>query len=278
MEIVEQSEGRNSYLTEPESLEEGDGGSHTIHGVALGHRDITGSNTGSKLFWTADALRMAADSLVGRPLVVDHEDSAYAVVGKITDARFEDSVGIRYKARLEDDELAQKIKDDLLEVSVKIFRPEDEELDERTDGVLEVDRAKVDNLSIVPKGEAPANHVEYGSPEDFSKEMCLEGFESEEEVESEEAVEEEELDLESAAEFVAGESNVAVDEVYAFMEAICTDEGDREAVDTVVNEAYRGIGFDGVEEAFSESEVEEEEAEDGESESEKSLLDEVVLN
>lgn len=274
MEIVEQSEGRDSYLTESDSLNEEEG-SHTIHGVALGHRDITKSKNGSELFWTAEGLQMAAESLIGRPLVVDHEDSAYAVVGEVTGAKFEEGVGIRYKARLEDDELAEKIRDDLLEVSVKIFRPEDEELEERQGGVLEVDRAKIDNLSIVAKGEAPSNHVEYGSPDDFSKETCLEDFESEEQ-ESEEEVEE--LDLESAAEVVAEESGVAEEEVYAFMEAICADEGDREAVDTVVNEAYRGMGFDGVEEAFSESEVEEEEAEDGEDESEKSLLDEVVLN
>lgn len=173
MEVIEQSSPRSSFLGEPESFEESDG-DHLIHGVALGHRDITRSGTGAELYWTAEALNMAAKSLEGRPLVVDHEDSAYNVVGDIEQAKFKENVGIIYEARLTDEELAEKIQDDLLEVSVHIFRPDDEKLEEREDGVLEVDRAKIKNLSIVPIGEAPSNTVQYGEADDFSEEECLE--------------------------------------------------------------------------------------------------------
>lgn len=181
MEIVERSEGRSTFLTEPESLREGSD-DHIINGVALGHGDVTRSESGSKLYWSEDALRMAADTMVGRPLVVDHEDSSYAVVGEVTRAKFKENVGIVYEARLTDDTLAEKIQDDLLEVSVKVFRPEDEKLEERSEDVLEVDMAKIDNLSVVPVGEAPSNHVEYGKSDDFSKEVCVEGLEVEEEL------------------------------------------------------------------------------------------------
>lgn len=172
MEVVEKSTLRNSYLDESESFEEGESG-HLIHGVALGHRDITRSESGAELYWTADALQMAASGLEGRPLVVDHEDSAYNVVGEIEQAKFEENVGIVYEARLTDDELADKIQDDLLEVSVHIYRPADDKLASRGDGTLEVDKAKIDNLSIVPVGEAPSNYVEYGEAENFSEEECL---------------------------------------------------------------------------------------------------------
>lgn len=185
MEVVEQSSSRNSYLTD-ESFDESGEGDHLIHGVAMGEGDITRSKSGKELFWSADALRMAANTLEGRPLVVDHEDSAYAVVGEVTDAKFKENVGIVYEARLTDEELAEKIRDDLLEVSIKVYRPEDEQLEEREDGVLVVDRAKIDNLSIVAVGEAPSNTVEYGEADDFSEEECLEALSEEEDSEEEE--------------------------------------------------------------------------------------------
>lgn len=188
MEVVEESSSRNSYLGEKEIFDEGEE-DHLIHGVAMGHGDITRSKSGKELYWSADALKMAANTLEGRPLVVDHEDSAYAVVGEVMEANFKEDVGIVYKARLTDEELADKIQDDLLEVSIKVYRPDDEKLEEREDGVLVVDRAKIDNLSVVARGEAPSNYVEYGESEDFSEEECLEVLSDETESEQDESVE-----------------------------------------------------------------------------------------
>lgn len=222
MEVVEESSPRNSYLGEPESFDEGEG-DHLIHGVAMGEGDITRSQSGAELYWSADALRMAANTLEGRPLVVDHEDSAYAVVGEVMEANFKENVGIVYKARLTDEELAEKIQDDLLEVSIKVYRPDDEKLEEREDGVLVVDRAKIDNLSVVARGEAPSNYVEYGESDDFSEEECLELLSVEEEDEQDETFDE----IVSA---VADELEASEERILEAIESLEEEESESDSV------------------------------------------------
>ena len=135
----------------------------TIHGIAIGADDVTKGSSGIKKFWPAEELQEAAESLEGRPLVVDHDNSAAGVVGRITKAGWNGDVGVIYEAELYDEDYAEKVDNGLLEVSVRGYHIPVEEMDERDeDGALVVENIEFDNLSIVPKGAAPSNTLEMG--------------------------------------------------------------------------------------------------------------------
>ena len=135
----------------------------TIHGVAIGADDVTKGSSGIKKFWPAEELQEAAESLEGRPLVVDHDNSAAGVVGRITKAGWKDGVGVIYEAELYDEDYAENVDNGLLEVSVRGYHIPVEEMDRRPeDGAKVVENIEFDNLSIVPKGAAPSNTLKMG--------------------------------------------------------------------------------------------------------------------
>lgn len=156
-------ERRDAYLSE---LDEGP--PFTVHGVALGSGDVTVGQSGIKKLWPEEELRRAADSLEGRNLVVDHDNSSSGVVGEVTKAGFKDGVGVIYEAEMFEEDLAEKIDNGLLEVSIRGKHKDVEEMDETEDGAKVVEDIVFDNLSIVPTGAAPSNTIEIGEAEELS--------------------------------------------------------------------------------------------------------------
>jgi hypothetical protein len=151
------------------SLGDSGGPPFTVHGVALGAGDVTKGASGIKKKWPADELAEAADSLEGTNLVVDHENNADGVVGTVTKAGYKEGTGVVYQADLYEEELAEKIENDLLEVSIRGYHADVENLEEDDEtGALIVKDITFDNLSIVPTGAAPSNTLNMGSHEELT--------------------------------------------------------------------------------------------------------------
>lgn len=146
----------------------------TVSGVAIGEDDVTNGLSGQSTRWPADVLRDASDLLEGIPIVKDHpgvekDGDALTVdaqapidakVGEVTDARYQDGVGLLWKGVVADDSIAEKIEAGLAQVSPVVARslgdPDD-------DGVRDVQEVKAfRDLGVVSKGAAPSNNVEAG--------------------------------------------------------------------------------------------------------------------
>lgn len=146
---------------------------HRLHGVALGVGDVTRGMSGLQKKWTRDALSDSAESLTGKPLVVNHVNhDVDAVVGQVTEAGFKDGVGVIWEGELGDDDLADKIQKGWLDVSPRVIHEplEDMEVEGDADDPIHV-VDNVDefvNLSLVPQGAAPSNEVSLGDHDDLA--------------------------------------------------------------------------------------------------------------
>ena len=142
---------------------------YTVHGVALGSGDVTKGASGITKKWPADELEDAVDSLEGKNLVVDHKNNADGVVGEVTKCGFKEGTGIVYQAELYEEDYADKIENGLLEVSIRGYHDDVEDLeeDEDTDALI-VKNITFENLSIVPNGAAPSNTLNMGEHEELS--------------------------------------------------------------------------------------------------------------
>jgi hypothetical protein len=146
----------------------------TIHGIAIGEGDVTRGQSGIRKKWPKEALKPAVDSLEGRSLVEDHDNSSRGVVGEVVAAKYKDDVGVLYEAELYDEELAERVKNGLLEVSIRGYHGDVENMAETEEGAKLVQRVKFDNLSIVPSGAAPSNTAEMGPSSELSPAECAE--------------------------------------------------------------------------------------------------------
>jgi len=163
--------GEQTYVSE---LSEG--APYTVHGIALGDNDVTVGQSGVKKMWPAEELEIAADTLKGTSLVVDHENGANGVVGNVTKAGHKDGTGVVYEAELYDDDLAQKVENGLLEVSIRGYHADVDSLEEDADTDAKiVEDIEFDNLSIVPTGASPSNTLEMGEHAELS-EAALSAF------------------------------------------------------------------------------------------------------
>jgi len=158
-------ERREAHLSE-----EQDEPPYTIHGVALGSGDVTHGSSGVKKMWPGEELKKAAETLQGKNLVVDHNNSASGVVGRVTKAGYKEGTGVVYEAKLYDEELVDRVKDGLLEVSIRGYHIDVDEMEENGDGVKIVEDIQFDNLSIVPQGASPSNTLEMGEHAELSVE------------------------------------------------------------------------------------------------------------
>lgn len=156
-------ERREAFLSSDDDDE-----SYTIHGVAIGEGDVTKGSSGIKKYWPADELQDAAETLEGTNLVVDHDNSSSGVVGRVVKAGYEEGSGVLYEAELYDEDLADKIENGLLEVSIRGLHKDVEEMDENDDGALVVEDIEFANLSIVPSGASPSNTLEMGASTQLS--------------------------------------------------------------------------------------------------------------
>lgn len=146
----------------------------TIHGIAIGEGDVTRGQSGIRKKWPREALKPATDTLEGRSLVEDHDNSSRGVVGEVVATEYKDGVGILYEAELYDEELAERVANGLLEVSIRGYHGDVEEMEETEEGAKLVERVRFDNLSIVPSGAAPSNSAEMGPSSELSPAECAE--------------------------------------------------------------------------------------------------------
>jgi len=141
---------------------------YIIHGVAIAAGDVTRGQEGVLKKWPEETLREAADSLTGKNLVTDHENTVHSVVGEITEARFRDGE-VQFKAELDDRGIAESVANGRLDVSARILHRETEELEKDDQGAYVIDLAHFDNLSFVLKpGAAPSNDVGVGATASMS--------------------------------------------------------------------------------------------------------------
>ena len=154
----------NNYISELS-----DGPPYQVHGIALGADDVTVGSSGVKKMWPAEELEKAADTLRGTNLVVDHNNDADGVVGRVTKSGYKEGTGVVYEAELYDEDLAEKVKSGLLEVSIRGYHADISSLEEDDDtGAKVVENIEFDNLSIVPTGAAPSNTLEMGAHAELS--------------------------------------------------------------------------------------------------------------
>jgi hypothetical protein len=147
-------------------------GPWTIHGIAIGEGDVTRGQSGIRKKWPKDALKPAAETLEGRSLVEDHDNTSRGVVGTVLNAEYKDGVGVLYEAELHDRDLAKRVKSGLLEVSIRGYHEDVDQMSETDDGAKLVTRVRFDNLSIVPSGAAPSNTAEFGPSSELSAAEC----------------------------------------------------------------------------------------------------------
>jgi hypothetical protein len=154
---------REAHLSELEG-----GPPYPIHGIALGAGDVTVGQSGIKKVWPADELQAAAETLEGTNLVKDHGKKSSDVVGTVTKAGYKEGVGVLYEAELYEEDLAKKVSNDLLEVSIRGSHIDVDEMEENGDGAKVVENIEFADLSIVPTGAAPSNTVDMGEHAELS--------------------------------------------------------------------------------------------------------------
>jgi hypothetical protein len=112
-----------AVLTDAPTTSTLEGESWAVHGVALSEDAITHGGSGQRRYWPADALRPAADGLANRPIVKNFhgrtgQATADEVIGVITDTGYQPGVGIVFEGEISDKEIANKIANGYLDVSV----------------------------------------------------------------------------------------------------------------------------------------------------------------
>jgi len=144
-------------------LSDGVDGTHIVHGVAIGENDTTLGKSKKKKRWLPSALKQVAATLEGVPLTTEHSRDPEVVVGEVTDAAYEDDVGVVYEAELDDADLAEKVANGRLEVSPRIFHPQTSDLEQDEDDAYLIDEAReARHLALVQRGAAPSNSVAAG--------------------------------------------------------------------------------------------------------------------
>ena len=143
-----------------------------VSGIALGASDSTVGQSGNKKFWPAETLRDAAPTLAGKPIVTDHNNDSDSVVGQVTKAGYKEDVGVIYEGVVFEDSLAEKISQGLLEVSIRGYHGDPDEMETTDDGAAIIDKLVFDNLSIVPDGASPSNTLDVGEHAELEKNVA----------------------------------------------------------------------------------------------------------
>lgn len=142
------------------------GSTWTVNGVALSEDAITVGKSGQRRLWPADAIRRAADQLEGRPIVKnfhDLEGSADAddVIGRITEAGYQDGLGLVFQGEISDRSIAEKVGNDFLEVSaVPGIGAESYDPDRDAHVVEEITGFR--DVAVVPDGADRGNDIALG--------------------------------------------------------------------------------------------------------------------
>ena len=98
------------YNVEFFSEKDSEESNNEISGVAI--EETTSLN---KVRYPAEVLQRAAESLKGVPLLKDHNNSVDSIVGRVTEALFdENSKAVRFKAKIMDKGISEKVKQGLI--------------------------------------------------------------------------------------------------------------------------------------------------------------------
>lgn len=127
-------------------------GDFTIQGIAI--NETTTSN-GHKFI--GEELAKSAHTLVGRPLLKDHNNSVDSIVGKVTTARFDDSLrSIPFKAVVKDPKIKELIKDKLLSTVSVGAHVDPSNIEELENGDIVPHNITFKELSVVAVPADPA--------------------------------------------------------------------------------------------------------------------------
>ena len=141
-----------------------------VSGVAIGEGDITIGGSGKQTFWPKETLKEAAESLEGQPLATDTDHTAEdpqpqtpveAIAGEVVNAGYVDGVGVVFEAELDDESLAEKVRNGRLEVSPLVSR-DIEPLEDGEAAFKATDINRWRDLALVANGAAPSNEITVG--------------------------------------------------------------------------------------------------------------------
>lgn len=142
-----------------------DDGPTLVNGVAIGEDDITTGMSGKRTIWPGETLREAAEKLIGKPIVRNHPDPEApqppieAVIGEVTDARYQAGVGLLWQGELDDADIAQQVERGRADVSPVMAR-ELGDYDDEQDAHIATEIHAFRDLGVVSQGAAASNAIE----------------------------------------------------------------------------------------------------------------------
>jgi hypothetical protein len=144
------------------SLSEGEDEPHEVHGVILGEDERT-TGQHSEKFWPADEQKKAAETLVGEPFAVMHEDNAIDV-GEVVEAGYKEGLGTFYEAEVEHKEVAAALSTGAVETSLEASVPDHDHIERLEDGTPFMTDYEYDRIVALPGGKTGASEANYTAP------------------------------------------------------------------------------------------------------------------
>lgn len=139
----------------------------TVHGVAIGANELTNGKYGLKK-WPADELQQAASSLTGHEVTYLYNDPTKhggERIGRVTDAGYQEGVGVLYEATLDDPDVADDLSLGQLDVSIEAANASGVDTDDETGADILRD-FDFEGLAVVERGAAPSNYTAAGPAEE----------------------------------------------------------------------------------------------------------------
>jgi hypothetical protein len=144
---------------------------YTFSGISVAAGDVLHMDDGTRVLFTADELRKAAETQAGEPLSVDHptDEDGQPIYpppteespGKVPKAGWlEDQQAVGYEATTHDENIAVGVQAGSYEVSVHPQFALGEYVEDRD--AYRATNIKFRDLSVVSKGDSPSNTAEWG--------------------------------------------------------------------------------------------------------------------
>ena len=144
------------------SLAEGDDEAHEVHGVILGEDERT-TGKHSEKFWPAEEQKKAAETLVGEPFAVMHEQNAIDV-GEVVEAGYKDGLGTFYEAEVDNKEVAAALSTGAVDTSLEASVPDEDHIERLEDGTPYMVNYEYDRIVALPGDKPGASDANYTAP------------------------------------------------------------------------------------------------------------------
>jgi len=149
---------------------------HLVNGVAIGEGDTTRGLSGKPTFYSASVLRDAAPLLDGVPITRDHpgveqtddgvrvdpQPPVDEVIGEVTQARYEDGVGLLWQGEIDDPEIARQVERGRVAVSPILGRELDRWSDDH-EAYLASEITGFRDLGVVARSGSPSASITPGA-------------------------------------------------------------------------------------------------------------------